>query len=205
MNTPDPPFLDLSFLVPDEAALRASHAEAYGDGVSNGVELWFPAPGVVGISEGEMVVHRRQVVSLRTTGSDYSAPSTDEMPHGFSTGLVVMQGLFDGMAKYDAPYGGIVLLEWLGDPEELRAGENVYGFTDFALSTQWLSAKVLGRIASLYQDAYVAEVNGLLYVSTSEWFNPSRTFLESPESMRRSAEVAQILGAAFDPTNGDPS
>ena len=195
--TPDPPFLDVSFLVPDAERALVESTERYGTGIRSGFETWFPAPGVLGVAEGEAVVHRGGVVSFRTSGEAFSAPDPSEMTAAFPVGAAARACLFERLTALDAPYAGIVLLHWMGTPEECARGENVHGFTDFALSAAWFSARVLARVEQLYASAFTERTDELLYVSTSEWFNPAERWIDASDALRRSERVAEIVGGAL--------
>lgn len=192
--TLDPPFIDVSFCVASEAEWRERLSAEHGPGRVRLDETWFEAPEILGVAEGELLVQRGRVLSFRTTGADYSAPTEADMSGGFATGTKLREGLLSGMARYDASYGAIVFLEWLGEPAELLAGTRTSGFRDFALAEAHFSGDVLKRVEAMYPDAYTARTGGVLYVSTTQWFNPGRRAIDPDEARRRSRRVSQMVG-----------
>lgn len=190
--TLDPPFIDVSFCVRSDVGWRDRLATKYGVGRNHLDEVWFDAPGVLGVADGELIVHRDRILSLRTSGADYSAPTVEDMGSGFPTGTMLLRGLLDGMKRYDASYGAIVFLDWLGEPAELLAGTRTQGFKDFALAEAHFAADLLRRVEAMYTDAYSARDAGVLYVSTNPWFNPSRAQIDPDEAWRRSERVSKV-------------
>jgi len=90
-------------------------------------------------------------------------------------------------------YAAITIEISLECPTDLRYDPRSYAFLNFFVNEDFLGKSNLSRIEGLFQNAYIEQVDGGLYISCSKEFNPRGIQLNSEEALWHSVEVAKLL------------
>ena len=81
-------------------------------------------------------------------------------------------------------------------PYDLGRGYSVHWFVDFYISRDYLGEKGLSEIRRMYEQAYLDEWHGGVYVSCSDLFNPSGVSVPIDIREALSTRVARMIAAA---------
>ena len=112
-------------------------------------------------------------------------------------GKVALNRFAELCTKLRPTYAAIVQTYELDSPMWLVEHPKSHGFYDFYLGSD-LPEKLIVQAKSLYQGAYISDMESGVYISTTKWFNPKALGIKAEDL---SAELGRKIGhiLQFDP------